>query len=74
MECTGRELVFLYRVTRCDHVIRDRRKARVLVKPVRVARCSRAVQKKSEQDDKSVPRRCRRRPRAAFKTLSAPVF
>lgn len=35
----------------------------------RVARCSRAAQKKSEKDDKSARRRGR-----AFKTLDAQIF
>jgi len=40
-----------------DRVIRDRGKARALVKPVRASRCSRATQKKLSEDGKSASRR-----------------
>jgi len=44
-------------VTVHDRVIRDRGKARALVKPVRASRCSRAIQKKLLENGKSASRR-----------------
>jgi len=61
-------------VMRYDCVIRDCRRAQVLVKLVRVAHCSRTVQKKSEKNDKSVLRRGHRRREQLLKRLTHQFF